>query len=82
MKFLKILGSVVLLVVCLTVIVWSGYFLWSALPREQEAPAILSTEQLFMASEQEEPVDTPDLPPVGCGSSAGRGAGTASRGSP
>lgn len=55
MKILKILGAAVLLAVCLTVIVWCGYFLWSALPREQTAPAVLSTEQLFMASEQEKP---------------------------
>jgi len=64
MKFLKMLGSAILTLACLVVIVWSGYFLWSAIPREQAAPKVLSTEQLFLAEEPEVAEPEQELPVI------------------
>ena len=52
MKVLKILGSVIVIALCLTLVGFAGFFLWSALPRERPEPAVLSTEQLFQAQEE------------------------------
>lgn len=59
MKILKIIGSALLTLLCLTVVVWSGYFLWSAIPREQAAPEVLNTDQLFLAEEEDAEADPP-----------------------
>lgn len=50
---LKILGSAVLVVLCLAVLAFSGYFLLSAIPRDREEPQVLSTDQFFRAEEAE-----------------------------
>ena len=47
MKILKAIVWVLLTAVCLAVVVWTGSFLWSALPRERTEPEILRTDTLF-----------------------------------
>ena len=64
MKALKIIGSAVLILICLTLILFSGSLLLQALPREKPEPAILSTDQLFpeevpVELPAEEPAETP-----------------------
>ena len=62
MKVLKILGSVIVIALCLTLVGFAGFFLWSALPRERPEPAVLSTEQLFQAQEEETDGGLPEEP--------------------
>ena len=49
---LKIIGSVVLIAVCLSLLTFAGSFLWSAIPREREEPLVLTTD-LFLEEEGE-----------------------------
>lgn len=58
MKVLKIIAAAVLTVVCLTVVAFTGFFLWSAIPRERPEPVVLTTDQLFQEQEPEAP-ETP-----------------------
>ena len=62
MKVLKILASVIVIALCLTLVGFAGFFLWSALPRERPEPAVLSTEQLFQAQEEETDGGLPEEP--------------------
>ena len=66
MKVLKILGSVIVIALCLTLVGFAGFFLWSALPRERPEPAVLSTEQLFQAQEEETDGGLPEEPGLIC----------------
>lgn len=49
---LKIIGSTLLIALCAAVLVFSGSFLWSAIPRQREEPVALSTEA-FLEEESE-----------------------------
>ena len=51
---LKWIGSAILIVICLAVSGFSGFFLWSAIPRERPEPQVLHTEQLFQEEEEME----------------------------
>ena len=62
MKVLKILGSVIVIALCLTLVGFAGFFLWSALPRERQEPAVLSTEQLFQAQAEDAAETLPEAP--------------------
>ena len=73
--FLKIIGSTLLIVLCLAVLAFTGFFLWSAIPRERPEPQVLSTEALFqeeveaappaeIVAPTEELVETPPEEPV------------------
>lgn len=58
---LKILGSTVLILLCAAVIVFSGFFLWSAIPRERPEPQVLSTNTLFLEEEEAAPEAAPPV---------------------
>ena len=49
---LKMFGSTLLIALCAAVLVFSGSFLWSAIPRQREEPMVLSTEA-FLQEEAE-----------------------------
>ena len=50
-KALKLIGAALLIVVCLAMTAFAGFFLWSAIPREKEEPQVLSMDQLFTEEE-------------------------------
>lgn len=52
-KVLRVLFYTILTVLCLSLVVFSGSFLWSALPRQQKEQPVLNTDQIF------DPVDLP-----------------------
>ena len=66
MKFVKAIGSIVLILACLALIVWSGYFLWSALPLHRTVPQALSDEQQLQAVEEAPAPEkaAPEAPPA------------------
>ena len=49
---LKIIGSTLLIALCAAILVFSGSFLWSAIPRQREEPMVLSTDT-FLQEEAE-----------------------------
>ena len=57
---LKILGSTVLILLCTAIILFSGFFLWSAIPRERPEPQVLNMGSVFL----EEEADLEAAPPV------------------
>lgn len=55
MRIVKILGSAVLLLAALSLLCFSLFFLWSAIPREKPAPEVLDTDEIFLSQELPEP---------------------------
>ena len=62
MKGLKIFGAVLVILICAVLVTFAGFFLWSALPRERQEPAVLSTEQLFQAQAEDAAETLPEEP--------------------
>ena len=69
--FLKIIGSTLLIALCLAILAFTGFFLWSAIPRERPEPQVLSTDALFQEEAEAAPPaeivapteDTVETPP-------------------
>ena len=59
MKVLKALGATVLILLCTALLAFSGFFLWSSIPRADRQPERLDTEDIFL---EETPTDP--LPPA------------------
>lgn len=60
MRIVKILGSAVLLLAALSLLCFSLFFLWSAIPREKPAPEVLDTDEIFLSQELPEPEPLPE----------------------